>query len=151
MSERDPLPAGPELDALVAERVLGHRVTWLRNAAQRRLPWIFDNATVVYDVAGTGQSWVRGITDDDWELFHRGALVVPRFSEDVAAAWQVVEALRGRTPRWAVRVETVGMGYTVAFYSHAHPLTRPGAFRPAPTMPHAVCLAALDVVALERA
>lgn len=143
------LEAGPELDALIAERVYGHRVVWLRNASDRRLPWIFDNATVVYDVRGTGMGWVCGITDDNWQVYHRGALILPRYSADVAAAWQVVEALRSWS--WLVRVEGVPMGYTVAFYTHAHPLTRPGAFHSAPTLPHAVCLAALDVVALNKA
>lgn len=48
-------------------------------------------------------------------------------------------------PRWALRMETAGEGYIVAFYNHTHPLTRLGAFVQGEA-PHAICLAALSVI-----
>jgi hypothetical protein len=64
------LPAGPELDALVAERVLG----WVRVMHDGRRRW-----------SHTG----RAYRDEP-----------PRYSTDIAAAWHIVEWARGDDRRW---------------------------------------------------
>lgn len=87
---------GRQLDILVAERVLGQRVTWLHNAARPPTPWLLHGAEVSNTVQSTTAGWTRGITDNGVEMYHRGACLVPCYSTDVAAAWQVVEAIRAR-------------------------------------------------------
>ena len=61
------LPAGPELDALIAERVFGLTVV-------KAQPFAFTYA------AATGRATIR-----------RDA--IPAYSTDIAAAWQVVDAM----------------------------------------------------------
>lgn len=73
----DAMPAGPEMDRLLAERVMSARV--------RR------NSDGLYDLIIPGQprsvDWVE--RDGAWEG-------VPHYSRDIAAAWQVVEHLRAQ-------------------------------------------------------
>ncbi len=74
----DKLEAGPELDALVAEKVFGKKVHWRND----KWPFIKRPST-------------------NWEFL--GSILgclppecpprLPRFSEDIAAAWEVVEKL----------------------------------------------------------
>ena len=64
------LPAGPRLDALVAETVLG----WVRVMHQGRERWSHSG---------------RAYRDDP-----------PRYSTDIAAAWQIVEWARADDRRW---------------------------------------------------
>jgi hypothetical protein len=77
------LDAGRELDALVAERVMG---------------WQWNDYTVNY--GNDDYRTVRGLFDvkgsfDSHDRF-------PEYSTDIAAAWRVVEKLK---PDWAIRIE----------------------------------------------
>jgi len=65
------LPAGPALDALVAERVLG----WTRSTDPRCLGWWNDPTDLGRPVS---PNWL------------------PAYSTDIAAAWAVVEHMRAR-------------------------------------------------------
>lgn len=72
---------------------------------------------------------------------------VPPYSTDISAAWLVVDWMREHVPDYhALRMETVPLGYMVAFYSHKNPLDRAGAFVAAETAPLAICLAVLQAV-----
>lgn len=67
-----------------------------------------------------------------------------RYSTDIAAAWTVVDHMRARAlVDRALRLESAGVGYIAAFYSHEHPLNRVGAFAHGETAPLAICRAAL--------
>lgn len=111
---------GRELDALVAERIFGYALD--------------------YEFADTlGAPTVAALRDqyDEWGM-------LPNYSTDVADAWSIVEYMRINILGYcAVRFETTGVGYMVAFYSHSQRLDRPGAFSHGDTIPMAICLAAL--------
>lgn len=108
---------GRELDALVAEKVLGYRLV------------------------GDGQMEIPPT---------RGLRPIPSYSEDVAAAWEVVEKLKELAPptanpeieitawRGHVRVDLLGFGYDFPVIEEM-----------ADTAPHAICLAALKAVETE--
>jgi hypothetical protein len=77
-------------------------------------------------------------------------LDLPRYSTDIAAAWLVVKHMRTHVPDYrALRMESVPLGHTVAFYSHKNRLDRIGAFVAAETAPMAICLAALKALNVE--
>lgn len=85
----DSLEAGRELDALVAERVMG----WLphfRNTAH----WV---DAEIADTVGSLDYRVRGIVGE-WSP-----------SKDIAVAWQVVEKLRAGN--WLVRIQEMPDGF----------------------------------------
>jgi hypothetical protein len=73
------LPAGPELDALVAEKVMG----WQNVQSADRLVWL---------------GWPPGVPMVlNYPNGYSGAENIPPYSTDIAAAWQVVEKME-RTP-----------------------------------------------------
>ena len=76
------LPAGRELDALVAERVMGFR-------------WYVSSSSGCRGIFRPDDrpSWFTTLaTDHDWQ--------VPHYSTDIAAAWGVVDAIVSRGMRW---------------------------------------------------
>ena len=84
-----------------------------------------------------GDGYHRKSRKDAWQI-------VPHYSTDIGAAWHVVEHMRANVPDYrALRMESVPLGYTVAFYSHKNRLDRIGAFVAAETAPLAICRAAL--------
>lgn len=98
-AEIDALPAGPALDALVAERVMG---------------WVCPPATSVLPV----RMWVGPSGRVHPEL--------PRFSTNIAAAWLVVERIGERVDdeqsldfSWLTLVHT-GDGYAASFDVSPH-------------------------------
>jgi hypothetical protein len=111
------MEAGHELDALVAEKVMGYTV--------------LDG-----DCAGTCVRTVNATTSQQ--------IMLPPYSTDIAAAWQVVEKL---TPPVNCQTGTIGecellisdKYYQVRFEGQPH-------FTGADTMPLAICLAALKAV-----
>ena len=70
------LPAGRELDALVAEKVMG---------------WDITNPSIWW-----GNREVSGPFPDCDCTSHREATTIPEFSTGIAAAWEVVEKLKGQ-------------------------------------------------------
>jgi hypothetical protein len=76
------LAAGRELDALVAEKVMGWR----------------DVEPECY--TPSGKALCGTAPDPSLSPWRNGRAYVPRFSEDIGAAWQVVEHLRA--PGWTV-------------------------------------------------
>jgi hypothetical protein len=116
-------PAGRDLDALVAEKVMGLRIVADEYATPGYL-----------QIAEEGKPW--------YEL--------PHYSTDIAAAWEVVGKLRETC--WA-SVDGIGRPdpvWRAEFRAMSDPVTGMEAHAPvsqiAPTAPLAICLAALKVV-----
>jgi hypothetical protein len=134
----DTLDAGRELDAMVAERVMGWR--WLNyrwhDGTSKQLLWPSD-----------ADEQPRG---DDFDRLYDGRLVPwdINYSTDIAAAWQVVEHFHEQRG-WFVSIQSDG-GWN--FHNNGTTkgwevtIGREGeAF--APTLPLALCRAALKAVA----
>ncbi len=124
-----------ELDALIAEHVMG----WTKRISADHT----GSPIKALRAIGVIYAW------KDAKKKEQG-LDVPRYSTDIAAAWMVVDRMRTHVPDYrALRMESVPLGYTVAFYSHKNPLNRVGAFVAAETAPLAICLAALKALNIE--
>lgn len=119
----DTMPAGPELDRLVAEMVMG---------------WKLRPDGMAYHGGATG-----------WRVPHPGAVPPAQFSPstNIANAWEVVERMAprlriqkgGHTPYYAIhRTE---LGYVAGYWTAVPFLTSP-----ADTAPLAICRAALKAV-----
>lgn len=119
----DAIEAGRILDALIAERVMG---------------WTFvsHNCYVPYgkDTCGYNPSGKGGFHND-------GRMPIPKYSTEIAAAWEVVEKLElAVLPaiydgyKWAACTDAEGYYYSDKFCSQAD------------TAPLAICRAALEVV-----
>ena len=124
----DELPAGPELDALVAEKVMG----WYSN----ELVWCDKGGSVGYWVSDE----VRFREGGHWPAFHP--------STDIKAAWEVVENLKslsGIGGWFSIEVPS-GDIVRAGFQSH---LGHAGEWRHrsnATSAPLAICRAALKTV-----
>lgn len=115
-----------KIKLLVAERVMGWQWREMIGTApdRKRSMWLFNPDGRIQDI--------------------------PDYPNDIAAAWQVVEHMRNNVPDFrALRMESVPLGYMVAFYSHKNPLDRIGAFVAAKTAPLAICLAALKAMGVD--
>jgi len=117
---------GPELDALIAEKVMG----WSQSTHPKTKPgWLAppDNLEGLYD-----PSWIKP------------------YSTDISVAWQVVERMEKRG-RWIIEVR---LNAFKASFLYSLGLTPAGPTREfygdsgvgAESMPHAICLAALKAV-----
>ena len=78
----DDLPAGRELDALVAEKVMGWRITAWNDGE----PWGNREVFPPFEP-------INGIPADCDCISHSEAGEPPHYSTDIAAAWEVVEKL----------------------------------------------------------
>lgn len=110
------MEAGPELDALVAERVLRFAIY-------------------------PGPSICEVVPSDESESGYPEAIFVPvpPYSTDIAAAWQVVECL-------SLHISPTSGGMWLV--SNVHNRNDPAwIYALAPTAPHAICLAAIKIVA----
>lgn len=133
MSEQ--LPPGRELDALVAQKVMGLDV-------QKD------------QVTKTGGIFAKKESDDPWEYFlGASGELVPPYSTDQSAAWSVVEHLRkthwrdcfalyspsDECDKWFARFDKKWHGYGggIEVYDANYGVSAP----------HAICQAALEVVA----
>ncbi len=117
------LPAGRELDALVAEKVMKLLVIYADGET--------DCVPVIQESIDTGRSLIR-------------ADLLPHYSADIAAAWEVFERFTGDGRHPLVRYDGLrpeGYPYwTVAISGHRGD---------ADTAPLAICLAALAAVGIE--
>jgi hypothetical protein len=112
---------GRELDALVAEKVMGWRD--------------------VSDGYGTPPEATL------WEAIH----IIPHYSTDIAAAWQVVERMRDQG--WTSHYTDLSLDSREPWHSWhftgTTPPNGPTLSAQASTVPHAICLAALRAVGVE--
>lgn len=113
---------GLELDALVAEKVMG----WGRPRPE----------------------WVASTPDSPWVNPKDGLGYRPSeialYSTDIAAAWEVVEKWKD-----GVQIFKAGDHYTCALTVKRVPNHFQVISESAPTAPHAICLAALKAVGVE--
>jgi hypothetical protein len=117
------MKAGRDLDALVAQRVMKRAVKayeTLKGADMRE---------------HFGELWIQ-VSD-----YPSQYAPLPRYSSDIAAAWQIVGRMDGE---WTITGHE-GIGWTARFYSSTGGIAAVvvGVFAEAPTAPHAICLAAL--------
>ena len=133
---------GRELDALVAAKVM--RCTVLERKMPKRPSLITEfrenNGPVVVDAQETYslfscQCSPVHVHNDEWGQ-------IPDYSTDIAAAWGLLEASKVMHYR---RIELSYDGQWM-FVNEDDSGRSNGAFVKAPTMPHAICLAALKAV-----
>lgn len=130
------LKAGRELDALVAEKVMGWRYV---ESTQNRIvhfmhPQIIDSDSM------------RGELRETKRRSSAAAKNAPAYSTDIAAAWQVVVALLNRTPQRDLHLQHLdGIGWGVSCCFNK---TEGGwdGWVYANTAPLSICLAALKAV-----
>jgi len=129
------MEAGRELDALVAEKVMGIEVDLVV------APFIYYSPyRDRYD------EWAAGnepYIDKDGDIH-----LIPRYSTDIAAAWLVVEKMR--ETRW-IEVHSTIDGEWAAFYTPIGTTDMNQAiheYAKASTAPLAICLAALKAVGI---
>jgi len=143
MNEQSPTPcpphaapqpeptAGGEMDALVAERVMG----WTRHPEKMHPS---DNRTI-----GGVLYCMPGYPPYD----AGGANVVPYYSTDIAAAWQVVEHFKWRGVSLTIHPYSSSKGYRVGV---AIGPAEEWDYATADTAPLAICLAALKAAAATK-
>lgn len=144
----DELPAGRELDALVAEKVMGWRwYVFTIAASGENVRAIFppdDTAPVRFGYL----PWKRG--DHDWRIANGG--YPPAFSTDIAAAWEVVAEMEKRG-QWCQVERCRRVGWCVTFAAdpgaHCSPAYEDeGIIDCASTVPLSICRAALKVLSV---
>ena len=136
MTATTELGAGRELDALVAEKVMGYR--WREVRAKGST-----NTVPVWE--GSAYRWPDGVYDAR-ELAARGG--PPVFSTSIAAAWQVVEKMREHPNVLLHTLHLVAYPYNRAYAAFAG-LPDDGDFVEANgdhSVPLAICRAALRAI-----
>ena len=146
MMKASDLPAGRELDALVAERVIGWQ--WMQWDRLEGIPE--DHQGRFLALAGQPEAHAANM---DLPLAKHALMSVPYYSTDIDAAWHVVEAMRAR---WAEQDNAKrgepdawqfqdfadeGWGASVIWLHHDGPIDM--VIDIAPTLPLAICRAAL--------
>ena len=118
--------AGRELDALVAEKVMG----WER--------------IVMKDKPGA-VSWPH--PPKGFDVNHNRWSIIPHYSTDIAAAWEVVEKLAPEF-EWILENDVKDGGWSAIIYKWegTSVVSSPIGRSDADTAPHAICLAALAAV-----
>lgn len=121
------MQAGRELDALIAEKVMG----WPPKPAHAG--WQGDVVPSLAD-----PKWVQAGPDRGWEM-----VFLPNYSTDIAAAWKVVEKMRETPKPFFSLAWYISGRWGAAFLGHDDGTDA----EMADTAPHAICLAALRAVA----
>lgn len=128
------LPAGRELDALVAEQVLGH--VWAHNKRYNIIRPVDD----VKELADIGDLVMGKHPDPNAGIF----LDAPNYSTNIAAAWQVVEHLA--KAGWWMKLHTPFLSgdlYYASFDRHGCTDSNPFYAGEGETSAAAICRAAL--------
>lgn len=123
------MPAGREMDALIAEKVMGKRVF----CANEELGGIVSGSIVRQ---GVWQMCEDGAMYDDRTVY---AESIPHYSEGIAAAWEVVEKMQtidAERPTEILRLPSVDNKWRVRFTTQIFPGW-------GDTAPLAICRAAL--------
>lgn len=138
-------PAGRELDALIAERVMGY------TRETRKVDWYPVEISVFYK----DPSWLEYSYDErscNAMMFRNGvdasdghAAVLPYYSASIESAWSVVEKMAGDWPDFTLRHIEEDQPED-GWYARFRSTQRPGYGQ---TAPEAICRAALIVVAAE--
>ena len=123
------LKAGRELDAQIAVEVMGSLITWPVSGMMKDTP-----------PPDPEQCIWRGWPDERSRLKGENP-EVPRYSTDIAAAWQVVAMLNSKGYVLGLEAEA---RYAYAVFKANPPYPSPQTR--AETVPHAICLAALKAL-----
>lgn len=123
----EPRTAGRELDALVAEKVMGLSVSW---RSLHPNPDASDPPEI-YLLDDKGDMPLLEVRSGDGWTF------LPRYSTDITAAWQVVERMKERG-YWLCLIQNQLL-FSASFDSVLTDHRATGE-----TAPHAICLAALE-------
>ena len=138
------MEAGRELDALVAEKVMGwaleHRLVGAGTLAD---PKRLEPEQAVYRVRSEADSYWQNWSPDGADRVLDDML--PRYSTDIAAAWDVVEWLHDAGKLFVLWATTQGRWIAQVFI-RGDDDTGPVADKDADTAPRAICLAALQAV-----
>lgn len=134
------MEAGRELDALVAEKVMGWK-WWRRENPITGQKWLAESAAPHASMVGAAIP-----CEVESDLMPE-AFDGPDYSRSIAAAWTVVEALKLRSPQHDIHIEHIeGQGWSVSCcYSQDE-----GGWADAETAPLAICKAALGAIEKSR-
>lgn len=154
MPESDKELSGKDLDAAVAERVMGW--IWLSRAGQGSA-WLFPPDSKDVDTGEQGMFGEPIIERSYWPHFN-GAIVgpfieydgksqknesyVPHYSESIEAAMQVVEKLRDKKNDRYCEMTNIDGPWEAMFWQGATPLGK----RQSDSLPEAICRAALAAI-----
>lgn len=133
------MKAGRELDALIAEKVMGWKKLYRKDYTNvgdwHGLDWMYENkqSAIYYD-----------------------AQTCPSYSVDIAAAWEVVEKLSANRPLSTTLhvLASPGGNYCVNIFqnfmdSYGQWRQKDLGYVVEDTVPHAICLAALKLIDLQ--
>lgn len=130
-----------DIDQRIVEIVYGFTARMYRDALGDTLYIVDDRADKERGTAFLiGASWQRGY-DASGALVEFYGRICPAYSEDIGAAWGVVEALRQKG--WRVSISEVTQFDWNCRFTPAD--TSQYVYKLAPTAPLAICQAALDV------
>jgi hypothetical protein len=132
----DTLPAGRELDALVAEKVFGCNVKWPMGEGGRGYCDCKPKRTRYY------KTWPHGITTEEGCNYPE----LHEYSESIAAAWEVVEKLLSIYPGFRVEAHVAYQSISEerrVFWTAGEDDDRSDWHASGPTAPLAICRAAL--------
>lgn len=117
--EIEHMEAGPEMDALIAEHIMGHPGEWIHH----------EGAGIEYDT-GIGRLRIRACLE---------------YSTDIAAAFQVVEKLEAQNPVWLFSLVKRGWAESLLWEATFRKISGEDirAFCEGITAPLAICRAAL--------
>jgi hypothetical protein len=113
------MKAGRELDALVAEKVMGYKIGWFTDYGFKKE---FERKVIA----------LKGDRYDN----------IPRYSTNISDAWQVVEKMKEKER--VVEIKTFDFGYTVEI-NNFYPTIK----QQAETAPLAICLSALKMKGID--
>jgi len=149
----DDMPAGREMDALVAEKVMGKTVFWRKVLES----YSWDHEKKKADTPNYEQVPVEdlgGAAVAYWDVgceYQYKLPIIKHYSANIAAAWEVVEKMRltGREGYWRYGVEITMFPslVEVRLWTHGFGVGKKGAqVTRAETAPLAICRAALKAV-----
>lgn len=152
ISEPRELTAGRELDALIAERVMGAQVSWWSLRLVDRPPMDVEWRHGCFTSDASLERMELGevlVADDRGDMPMQQMLVggewenIPRYSTDIASAWKVVEKVDNRN---SVAREMGVLTFCINRYDDGYTALVFNVGATAETAPLAICLAALKAV-----
>lgn len=140
----DTMPAGREMDALVAEKVMGWKWTDFHGIPDKPGEW--EDHKFLVD----GRGWKRAVhwrTKNllTWDMHHYlPAAPMPFFSTDIAAAWEVAERMVELGFYWWMA--SYECGFVLAHVRRKRDRETIADGYGASSTPHSICLAALGAI-----
>lgn len=133
----DEMQAGPELDQLVAERVMG----WKRHVWAERAVLV---NTVYCTECGATEN--KGAEKRASMFCHHPDSDIPNYSVDIVAAWVVVEELNSCGHPISIRLDWHGKIVSGDGYARIYLDNLSGEYTQGGTAPLAICRAALKAI-----